>query len=57
MRLLANEQKLMTSYAKKLTGRSVTIVMGTYQGERFIKEQLELVGCTNPLQLATLCQR
>ena len=41
MRLLANELKRMTSCAKKLTGRSVTIVMGTYQGERFIKEQLD----------------
>lgn len=41
MRLLANELKRMTSYAKKLTGRSVTIVMGTYQGEQFIKEQLD----------------
>ena len=57
MRSLANELKRMTLCAKKLTGRSVTIVMGTYQGERFIKEQLDLVGCTNPLQLATLCQR
>jgi glycosyltransferase involved in cell wall biosynthesis len=38
---LANELKRMTLCAKKLTGRSVTIVMGTYQGERFIKEQLD----------------